>query len=488
MRKFTKLICILTVLCFFNLPTYVAADIKESVVKIYCISDQYNYDEPWQMLGQRQSSGSGCIIRGQRILTNAHVVANNMFLQVRRAGEATKYTANVEVVAHECDLAILKVSDESFFSGTTPIELGELPAFKDKVVVYGFPEGGDKLCITEGIVSRIEHDRYSHSFANLLSCQIDAVINAGNSGGPVISHNKIVGVAFQGMTGKDNIGYMVPAPVINHFLKDIRDGRYDGIPGLGISWQEMENPDIRIKYALTRNQTGVLVNKIYPDSPGKRILKAGDVILSIDGNYIENDGTIEFRKGERTFFGYAIQQKYINDMAKLRIMRNNKILNVKIKLTNSVDSWRLVPYERYDVAPTYYIACGLLFEPLTGNYLKTWGEGWYRDAPEVLLNYYLNGEPTDDRREIIVLIKVLADEINAGYHKLENKIVAYVNSKKISTMKDLVRAFERHNGRYHTIVDEQGYKIVIDRNKAKKYDQRILKKYKISSDRSEDLR
>ena len=163
-------------------------------------------------------------------------------------------------------------------------------------------------------------------------------------------------------------------------------------------------------------------------------------------------------------------------------------MNVKIKLTNPVGSWRLVPHVQYDVAATYYIAGGLLFEPLTGNYLGTWGEKWNHDAPSDLLNYYFHGEPTDDRRETIVLIKVLADEINEGYHELENNVIAYVNGKKISTMEDLVRAFDGHNGRDHTIVDEQGYNIVIDRNKARKYGQRILKKYKISSDRSEDLR
>ena len=490
MKQFMGLTWILVICCLLTLPLCANASIKGSVIKIYSVSNKYDYDEPWQMLGQEQRRGSGCIIKGKRILTNAHVVANNMFIQVRRAGQAKKYTAKVVAVAHACDLAILKVLDDSFFSGITPVEIGSLPGFRDKVAVYGFPEGGDKLCITEGVVSRIEHRKYAHSVADLLACQIDAAINPGSSGGPVIKNNKIVGVAFQGMRGKDieNIGYMVPAPVINHFLKDIGDGRYNGIPGIGISWQKMENPDIRLKYALTEKQTGVLVDKIYPGSPAKGILKDEDVILSVDGNNIENDGTIEFRKGERTFFGYAIQQKYINDTAKLRILRNNKIVNVEIKLTNSVDSWRLVPHVLYDVAATYYIVGGLLFEPLTGNYLGTWGEKWNHDAPSDLLNYYFHGEPTDDRREIIVLIKVLADEINEGYHELENNVIAYVNGKKISTMEDLVRAFDGHNGRYHTIVDEQGYNIVIDRNKARKYGQRILKKYKISSDRSEDLR
>jgi len=485
MKLFPKLILATILSCLITPPVWAERDVKEAVVKIYTVYNRYNYDEPWQMLGQQRRSGSGCIISGRRILTNAHVVGDQTFIQVRRKGMAKKYTAQVEIVAHECDLAILKVDDNSFFSGIEAVEIGGLVELRDQVAVYGFPKGGDKLAITEGVVSRVEHSQYTHSWASLLTCQIDAAINPGSSGGPVIKDDKIVGVAFEDGRG-ENIGYMVPVPVINHFLKDIEDGKYDGIPGTGIFTQEMENPDIRRKFGLTEKRTGVLVDRISPDSPARGVLKSGDIILSVDGTDIENDGTIEFRKGERTSWAYLIQKKYINDTVQMKILRENEILNIEIKLTKPVNSGRLVPYERYDVAPTYYILGGLVFEPLTLNYLKTWGKRWY-NAPSNLLSYFLYGEPTDERREIVVLVKILADEINVGYHGRKNRVISYVNGKKISTMKDLVRAVEEHKGKYHTIVDEQGYRIVLDRNKVAENGQSILKKYKLSSDRSRDL-
>ena len=301
----------------------------------------------------------------------------------------------------------------------------------------------------------------------------------------MIKDDKLVGVAFQGLSG-ENIGYMVPAPVITYFLEDITDGTYDGPPGLGISWQKTENPDLRLKYGMTGNETGVLVNKTYPDSPARGVLKPEDIILSIDGKNVENDGTVAFRKGERTFFGYLLQKKFINDTTQFEILREKNVLDIEITLSKPMKCGRLVPYEQYDVAPTYYIAGGLVFEPLTLNYLKTWKE-WYLNAPSNLLNYYYYGEPTDDRREIVALVKVLADELNTGYHEWENRVVSYVNGKKISAMKDLVGAFEEHKGKYYTIVDERGYKIVLDKNKVEEHSKRILKKYKIDSDRSKDL-
>jgi len=261
MKLLTKLIWVVILSCLVTPPGWAKRDAKEAVVKIYTMYNRYNYYNPWQMWGQQRRSGSGSIIAGRRILTNAHVVGDQTFIQVKRAGKAKKYTAEVEIVAHECDLAILRVKDDSFFSGVEPLEIGALVEARDRVAVYGFPEGGDELAITEGVVSRVEHRKYTHSNANLLTCQIDAAINPSSSGGPVIKDDKIVGVAFQAGRG-ENIGYMVPVPVINHFLKDIEDGKYGGTPGLGISWQKMENPDLRLKFNMAAEQSGVLVNKI----------------------------------------------------------------------------------------------------------------------------------------------------------------------------------------------------------------------------------
>jgi len=489
MQSTTKVFLLVLLSCFIAQPAWAGSDVKNAVVKIYTVSNGYDYYEPWQKRGQVSGSGSGCIIGGKRILTNAHVVANQTFIQVRRAGEAKKYTAEVEVVAHECDLAVLKVNSDSFFSGVKPIDIGSLAEIRDKVAVYGFPEGGDKLSITEGVVSRVENHKYSHSRAELLACQIDAAINAGNSGGPVMKGDKLVGVAFQSMSGGDaeNIGYMVPTPIVEHFLIDIRDGKYDGIPDLGIAWQDMENPDIKSRYAMTAQQTGVLVDNVYPDSPVRGILHTEDIILAVDGKTVENDGTIEFRDGERTSFDYLVQEKYINDTLELDVLRKNKIITLKVKLSKPSHDLRLVPYEEYDVAPTYFILGGLVFQPLTVNFLKLWGNRWHHEASKNLLYQYYYGQPTEDKREIVVLSKVLADEINVGYHNVHDRIVYYVNGKRIASMSDLVKAFASCQGKYHVILDEMGCRIVLDRQKVEENGPVILKKYGINSDRSKDL-
>ena len=96
---------------------------KKSIVKIYTIRSTPNFFLPWSMKSPSSSTGSGCIISGNRILTNAHVVSDQTFIQVRKYGEPNRFRARVLSVAHELDLAILTVDDTGFFEGVSSLEL-----------------------------------------------------------------------------------------------------------------------------------------------------------------------------------------------------------------------------------------------------------------------------------------------------------------------------------------------------------------------------
>jgi len=486
MKIYLSPVLILVLLFIFLKPSYAQQNVSRAIVKIYTVYTEYDYDMPWRISRQKEMSGSGCIISGKRILTNAHVIADQRFVQVKRAGEVKKYVAETEFVAHDCDLAVLKVNDDAFFSGAEPISIGTLAKMQDKVAVYGFPEGGDELCITEGVVSRVEYQHYAHSAAYLLACQIDAAINSGNSGGPVIKNGKIAGVAFQKQDSGEKIGYMIPAPVIQHFVKDIKDGAYDGVPSLEGHFQSMQNPGLRSKYQLNDRQTGVLVTYIPKGSPLEGMVKYGDVVLSVNGEIIENDGTIPFRETGRLDAEYIVHNKFIGDSVKLEILRDGTVIPVNIALTVPITSTALVPFAQYDKAPTYYIVGGLVFQPLTGNYLSKWTE--QKDAPVHLVNYFHNGKRSEDRMQVIVLTQVLGDEITESYSDLTNNVIARVNGRHIASIEDLVRSVEFNKGEYHVIVDEYGNQIVLHRNKIKEANERMFKKYGIPSDRSEDLK
>lgn len=459
-------------------------DVVGSVVKIYCEEYPYSYEAPWQLASPSSVTGSGVIIAGNRILTSAHVVSDAKFIQVKRAGGKEKFEAEVEIVAHECDLAVLRVKDAGFFQGARPLAIGPLVALRDRVTVYGFPEGGEELSTTEGIVSRVEVRSYVHSRAWLLCGQIDAAINPGSSGGPVIRDGRIVGIAFQAGSGQ-NISYMVPSAVLEHFLRDIGDGKYDGIPSLEITWEDLENPSLRAKHGLKPGQSGVLVIGVRPGSPVETRMQPRDVILSVGGRSLANDGTIEFRSNERTLFVQRIQECFIGDTLPVEVLRNGRIMTVPVKLAVPINATRLVPQFQYDVQPTYFIVGGLVFQRLTANYLELFED---ESRPPELESNYLYGEPTKIRKNIVVLSAVLADEVNVGYQDLMETVIIRANSRNIATMADLVEAVESNTEPFHLFVDSRGREIVLDRKRAAERDAAIRKRYKIDSDRSPDLK
>ncbi len=253
--------------------------LTDTVVKVFVTTNKMDYYRPWQSEGIRAGSGSGVIITGNRILTNAHVVSNHTFIQVKKDADSKKYTAEVVAIGHDCDLALLEVHDSSFFEDVAPLEFGNLPKQQDSVVVIGYPQGGGKISITEGVVSRVEITSYAQSARKLLTVQIDAAINPGNSGGPVVKDNKLVGIAMQVFQAGQNIGYMIPVPVIEHFFKDLEDGNYEGFPLLGIDFKNTENTALRKYYGITQEEGGVLVTRVLPFSPASGKVEEGDTIL-----------------------------------------------------------------------------------------------------------------------------------------------------------------------------------------------------------------
>ena len=185
----------------FSAPLFGASaepDPLSAVVKIESVITTPDYSIPWQNSPQTSCSGSGVVLRDKRILTNAHIVADSTLVTVRKKDDDTPFVAKVRFIDHECDLALLEVESPDFFADITPMELADTPPPQTQVIAAGYPIGGNGISLTQGIISRIEVIRYSHSLTWLLAAQIDAAINPGSSGGPVICGGKVVGIAFQG--------------------------------------------------------------------------------------------------------------------------------------------------------------------------------------------------------------------------------------------------------------------------------------------------
>jgi len=473
---------------FISQRSVAADNVTRSVVKVLVAANNMDYYRPWQAHGLRSSSGSGVIINGDQILTNAHVVADHTFIQVKKEADPKKYTARVLDKGYDCDLALLTVDDKSFFEGTTSLEFGELPKLLDAVNVIGYPQGGGKISITEGVVSRIEVISYSQSSRKLLTVQIDAAINPGNSGGPVVLNGKLVGIAMQTLKSGQNIGYIIPMPIIDHFFKDLEDGEYEGFPIMGIDYNNTENVHLREFYQLPEDQGGVLITYVLPNAPVYSVLKRGDVILEIDDVPIGEDGTFQFADVGRLSLPHLITQKQVSDEIQMKIVRDGEIKNVSVKL-DLFDI--LVPYPHHFEKPSYYIFGGLVFTILSTDLLRSWGKRWWDSSP-LDLKYYLMGSGRlnlGEKKDLVVLLNVLSDDVNVGYHGFGNVIITKVNDQEFKSFREFVEIINKDKlNQPYTIIDtERQARIIIHNENIDETDQEIIKRNNIPSQYSADV-
>ncbi len=474
-------------------------DFMHSLVKITCTSHDFSFKQPWQAPRIGDAGGTGFIIGGNRILTNAHVIDGHRYIKVEIGEAGEQFTADVELVGNDCDLAILTVKDPEFWKDTKPMQIGHLTGIEKKVKVLGFPVGGDEMSTTKGIVSRIQVDTYEQAERNLLSVQVDAAINPGNSGGPVIAKNalgqyEVVGVAFQGLDGVQNCGYMIPPPVINHFLEEANhlledpERKYIGFPEINIVYQEMKSKALRQFFGMQAEETGVRVQSIDDLSTAKDMLEVDDVILEIDGHQIKNDGMIkhhfkEIGKELRLHHSFLFHKKFAGESSRFKIRREKAILEIDIEL-QSAEATQLCQWE-FDQQPKYFINSGLVFQTLSLNYL-TGGDAleFISDAGDASFEEMTKKSPDDEK---IFINKVLRCNATIGYEDEAHSLVKSINGIEVNNMLELIDAMEKNEEEFHRIVTAKDAHIVVKRMTEAEH-HKLLSHYSILVDRADVYR
>jgi len=310
------------------------------------------------------------------------------------------------------------------------------------------------------------------------------------------------GLAFQGMDNIDNVGEVVPTLVIKHFLEGVRRAqeqgiKYQGFPALGLITQGILNPLLRKSLQMEGTESGILVTKVMSENSAYGHIEVGDVILEMDGVKIFNNGTVSLRLNPtskhkyRTWYTILLHSHYVGDEISIRLRRKSAGYtqqSIKLKL---LPLHPLVPPPTYDEPPPFFIYCGLLFQPLSKNYLTTW-RNWRKEAPKEFVYLYESGVPVEERRQVVVLTKVLADSINVGYDDCTNSSIMMCNNVPIRDLRHLVDVIEDTppDQEIITVVTGENGVIVLPaphQEMARDATERILRIYKIQQDRSVDL-
>ena len=459
-----------------------------AVVRLDVTISEPDFISPWQNSEQHSVSGSGVVIEGiegNHILTNAHNITNATFISVSKSSSDEVFEAHVAAVDHDCDLALVDVADASFFNDIEPMSIGITPPVRSEVQVAGYPLGGVGMSITQGIISRIEERAYAHSSYELLTAQLDAAINPGNSGGPVIAGGEIAGIAFQGRRDGEGLGYMIPTEIIHHFLFDVCNDHIRGVPSLFFKYFRLTNQDMRRALKMRRHDSGVLVYNVAKQA--KSNLRDGDVLLAINDTTISNNGNIWIGDDETYSLKYLLYEKQVGQEVEFRVLRDGKELVLRQRMVK-------LPYCCQNIReslPEYYITGGLVFTALSENLLS--------DLCRADLSFLPFGRPltpigeslkkfrkkfaTFPGEEQVILQTVLNDKVNTGLHGCSLEPVSEVNGVPVRNLRHLAKLVDDCRDGVIIIKLEDGLPIMLDAKKLREATPRILKRYRVPSDR-----
>jgi S1-C subfamily serine protease len=441
---------------------------SEAIFQLRVFSQETDPYTPWSGGGVHRSSGTGFILKGKKMITNAHVVARAKYIMASKGTSNQWFPVRVRFFAHDCDLAFLEPLEEDFWTGSSSLEMGGIPESNTEITVVGYPMGGSQISYTRGIVSRVEQQTYSHSLIDAhLTIQVDAAINPGNSGGPVIQDNKVVGVAFQAAVKAENIGYAIPTNVLKHFLKDIEDGSYDGYVELGIKTQNTMNPTLREYLKLPDNVGGVLITDILEGASADGVLKKGDVLIEVEGHPISKDGLIQ-KDGRALEFIEIFDFKFKDEPTEFSIIRDGKIMQVILlaKKWNQLEWMR----SQYGESYPYVIHAGLVFQELSRDLIQSLHRHNHSEVYSQLEYYFQHGlddhKLKDDER-FIVFYRKLNHRINNHAEPFLFHILDKVNQTEIrnlNTLKQILKE-SRNDFDEFQFIDLKS-KLVIERDKA----------------------
>lgn len=426
-----------------------------SVVRVNVTQQAWDFGRPWGKRPPFSRRAIGTVLAGQRVLVTAELVANANYVELETAEGGRKVPATIEVVDYEANLALLKTEDAAFLKPLQPLELA--PAKVGDVLSVWQLESTGALLVTNGTMTTAEVTRYPIDDSALLVYRVTAALQFRDSSFtlPVVKDGKLAGLVMRYDTNTNNAD-VLPAPVIAHFLEDAAKAPYEGFPRLGITSSGTRDPQFRRFLGLNDPAAGgVYVADTLRDGPAARAgLEKGDVILTVDGVPVDQDGNYRDRDYGKLATAHLFSTRHFDgDVVKVGLFRNGEHKEVSVTLARRpVESFTIEPYV-IDRAPKFYILGGLVLGELSRQFLKEYGNDWQKKAPEqfVYFDRQQNALFKDGPKKLVYLNRVLPSDLTVGYEELQQIIVTKVNDVPLDCLADLPAALAKAQDGLHKI-------------------------------------
>jgi hypothetical protein len=456
---------------------------NQPVIRIKITRQGYNFHRPWQRRASSTHTAIGVVIEGPRVLVTSRFLADNRYIELERVDNRKKSGAKIEVIDYETNLAVLQPIHPRFLENIQPLKLTTDAFQGDQLAVWQVnPNGGVTPAL--GTITSIELTRYPFS-DYFLTYRLNSSLQYrfNNFTLPVVKNDKLAGLLMRYDSKAQTID-VIAAPVIENFIKDAVDGNYLGFPMSGIKIAPTEDPQLRRYVGIAGKPGGVYVEKVIKNSAAERAgIRKGDIIMEIAGFGLDSRGNYDHPIYGKVSLSHLIRcEYYVGNSITFRIFRTGKEFTVDVILDHIQPEDYLVPPYIVDKAPRYYILGGLVFQELSGTYLREYGKEWSAKAP-VHLAYYLANQDNfayDGRKKIVFLSRVLPTSYTIGYNELSHLVIKRINNKDIFKLDDIPPALENPKNGFHKLEFEQRPKVIyIDTLEIPKINKQIRERYNL---------
>ena len=454
-----------------------------SVIRVRAAIQPFDQFRPWQKKAPYGLNGTGVVLPGGKVLVTATLVANRTEVGLEKPGSAEKCGAEVEAIDYEANLALLRPARPEFLRGFRGLPLGPALRAGDTAEVWQLERNGE-LLRNQAEILTVGVGRYPNDEAGFLQYGVRVSLPKRDDSYtlPLIRQGQLVGMVM--MYDRDSQeGTAIPVPMIERFLADAADGKYEGFPTLGVSWTPLRDPNLREEVKAPKSG-GILVTRVNPrGTAGRAGLKEGDVILSVDGMKLDEDGNYRDALYGPTAIGNLVRVRpTVGARAKFLVSREGK----EMELTGTYDRRArdevAIPTLSFDTQPEYLVVGGLVFQQLTGAYLQEWGDKWTERAPPRLVELFSfqQEKRQDPNQKVVFLSQVLPAALNLGYHPYAGLVLERVNGKEIGNLAQLAELVDEVQEGFlvFEFMDDPG-KLVLDAGEAKARQQEIQKAYGI---------
>ncbi len=430
---------------------------QTSILRVNITSQGWNFALPWQKENPNTRRGLGALLEGTRVLVTAELAQDASYVELELAASGRKLTAKVDAIDYECNLATLTPAEDpgDFFAGLKPLALDTTVKPKHTLEVWQFESNGLPVS-TDIEFSRVDLGEYFLDGERFLTFEATGPVQyrSGTFTLPVVHEGKLAGMLLS-YSSKDQVAQILPAVMIDRFLKDASDGKYDGFPNFGVRISPTLDEQFRRYLKLQGQEGGVYVSQVYPKTSAEKAgLKKGDVILEIAGHKIDSRGNYDDSDYGLLPLGHLTKgSAKVGDVLKLKVFRDGAAMDLDMAMIRKDPKENLVDPYMFDRGPRFVILGGLLFQELTSPYLRLGGEDWRDRAPFMLLYAVQNPEKfeAEGRRKLVFLSGILPAESNQGYERMNSLIVSKVNGQFISDIKALSEALKSPTDGVHKI-------------------------------------